>query len=296
MLAYVTGGAGFVGHWLQEHLAACGDTVVSVDAEVDVTDEEAVRASLRGVGPDVVFHLAGLAHVGRSWERPGPTFSVNALGTLNVLLGAGACERPPRVIVVSSAEVYGAAGSEPVGEEAPLRPVSPYAASKAAAELIALQAFLGRGLPVVRVRPFNHVGPGQAPDFVVPALAKRIVAAERAGGGEVPIGNLEAVRDFTDVRDVVRAYRLLAELGEPGEVYNVASGHGRKVSEVAARLIASAKAPVRLVSDASLHRPVEVPIFLGDAGKLVAVTGWRPEVALEQTLEDVLSYWRTQPA
>lgn len=292
MLAYVTGGAGFVGKWLAEHLNSSGDEVVSVDAEVDVTDGEAVRASLTAIGPEVVYHLAGLAHVGRSWENPLPTFTVNAVGTLNVLEAAAACARPPRVIVISSAEVYGAGSGEPLDESAPLRPVSPYAASKAAAELVALQEFLGRGLPVITVRPFNHVGPGQAPSFVVPALARRIVAAERAGGGEVPVGNLEAIRDFTDVRDVVRAYRLLAERGRPGEAYNVASGRGLRVREVADRLISLAESEVALVQDEGLYRPVDVPVFVGDAGKLVGATGWSPQVDLGDTLRDVLAYWR----
>jgi GDP-4-dehydro-6-deoxy-D-mannose reductase len=292
MIAYITGGAGFVGRWLAEHLATRGDEVLSVDAEVDVTDPAAVKESVTTCAPEVIYHLAGLAHVGRSWEDPGLTFKVNALGTLNLLEAAAACERPPRVIVVSSAEVYGAAGAEPVTEDRELRPVSPYAASKAAAELLGLQQFLGRDLPVIRVRPFNHVGPGQAPDFVVPALARRIVAAERQGGGPVPVGNLDAVRDFTDVRDVVRAYRLLAERGEPGEVYNVGSGKGLRVSEVAERLIALAKAEVELVRDESLYRPVDVPVFVGDAAKLTAATGWGPEMSLDDTLSDVIEYWR----
>ncbi|MGO9195720.1 MAG: GDP-mannose 4,6-dehydratase [Acidimicrobiales bacterium] len=296
MLAYVTGGAGFVGKWLTEHLSASGDSVVAVDAEVDVTSPTATRDSLRSVQPEVVYHLAGLAHVGRSWEDPGPTFTVNALGTLNVLEGAAACDSPPRVIVVSSAEVYGAAGSAPVGEETPLRPVSPYAASKVAAEFLALQAFLGRGLPAIRVRPFNHVGPGQAPDFVVSALARRIVEAERAGGGRVAVGNLEAERDFTDVRDVVRSYRLLAERGVPGEVYNVASGRSVRVKEVADRLVALAECPIRLETDPDLVRPIDVPVFLGDARKLAGATGWSPAIPLDETLADVLEYWRSRPS
>lgn len=294
MLAYITGGAGFVGHWLAEHLRDCGDSVVSVDAEVDVTDGEAVRRSLVAVAPDVVYHLAGLAHVGRSWEKPGLTFQVNAFGTLNVLEAAAACSEPPRVVLVSSAEVYGAAGDEPVSESAPLRPVTPYASSKVAAEFLGLQAYLGRGLPVIRARPFNHVGPGQAPDFVVSALARRLVEAERSGARSVPVGNLEAVRDFTDVRDVVRAYRLLAEQGEPGEAYNVASGRGVAVRQVADELIAIGGGAVELVADESLYRPVDVPVFLGDTSKLVEATNWSPRIPLAETLADVVAYWRAR--
>jgi GDP-4-dehydro-6-deoxy-D-mannose reductase len=294
MLAYVTGGAGFVGKWLTEHLTSCGDEVVSVDADVDVTDASAVRSSVTSVQPEVVYQLAGLAHVGRSWVDPGPTFTVNALGTLNLLEAAAACATPPRVVVVSSAEVYGAAGEDPVGEESPLRPVSPYAASKVAAEFVAVQEFLGRGLPVVRARPFNHVGPGQAPDFVVSGLARRIVEAERSADCAVAVGNLDAVRDFTDVRDVVRAYRLLAHRGLAGEAYNIASGRGTKVSTVAEQLARLANCAIELVRDESLFRPVDVPVFLGDAGKLVAATGWSPERRLDETLLDVLEYWRAR--
>lgn len=294
MLAYVTGGAGFVGRWLREHLEHCGDEVVLVDREVDVTDGEAVRKSVTSVQPDVVYHLAGLAHVGRSFEDPAATYRVNAIGSLNVLEAAAACAASPRVLLVSSAEVYGSAGGEPVDEEAPLRPTSPYAASKLGAEFIGLQHWLGQGLPVVRVRPFNHVGPGQSADFVVPALAKRIVAAERSGGGTVPIGNLEAKRDFTDVRDVVRAYRLLVERGKEGDVYNMASGRALSIREVASMLVALAETSVELVVDPALVRPVDVPVFVGDARKLVTATGWAPEVPLERTLTDVLAYWRSK--
>ncbi len=294
MLAYVTGAAGFVGSWLTRHLRSSGDTVVGVDADIDVRDGAAVKESLTSVAPDVVYHLAGLAHVGRSWEDPAPTFLVNALGTLNVLEAAVSCSDPPRVLVVSSAEVYGSAGGVQVTEDAPLRPVSPYASSKVAAEFLALQEHLGRGLAVVRARPFNHVGPGQSAEFVVSALARRIVAAERAGGAGVPVGNLEAERDFTDVRDVVRAYRLLAERGRAGEAYNVASGQATTVRDVADRLAALATCRVELVPDRSLMRPVDVPVFLGDASRLRDETGWAPEIPLEQTLVDVLEYWRSR--
>lgn len=296
MRAYVTGAAGFVGGFLLEHLRDAGDEVIGVDAEVDVLDGEAVRDSLTAAAPEVVFHLAGLAHVGRSWADPARTLSVNSLGTLSVLEAAAACSSPPRVIVVSSAEVYGAAGRAPVTEEAPLRPVSPYAASKVAAEFLGLQAFLGRGLPVIRVRPFNHVGPGQAPEFVVSALARRIVETELdAAGprpGQVAVGNLAAERDFTDVRDVVVAYRLLAVHGVPGEVYNVASGTAVTVRSIAERLVALAERPLELVPDPDLMRPADVPVFIGDASKLRAATGWEPVVPIEKTLGDVLADWR----
>jgi GDP-4-dehydro-6-deoxy-D-mannose reductase len=291
----VTGSAGFVGGWLTEHLQIAGDEVVKSDTDVDITDTEAITAMVKQAEPDVIYHLAALAHVGRSWADPAETMRVNAIGTLNVVQAAAKCSQAPRVLVVSSAEVYGSkAGIEPVGEQAALRPMTPYAASKVAAEFAGLQAWLGQGVPVIRVRPFNHLGPGQTPDFVVAALARRVVEAEQAGGGPVAVGNLAARRDFTDVRDVVRAYRLLAETGEPGEVYNVARGTAVTIAEVAERLCSLARSPVELRQDPSLFRPVDVPVFLGDASRLREVTSWVPEIDFDQTLHDVLEYWRAR--
>jgi GDP-4-dehydro-6-deoxy-D-mannose reductase len=292
----VTGGSGFVGRWLTAHLEQAGDEVMRTSAEVNVTDAEAIGASIVGSAPDVVYHLAALSHVGRSWSDPARTFEVNSLGTLQVLEAAARCAVPPVVLVVSSAEVYGnTAGEAPLTEEADLRPVTPYAASKVAAEYLAVQAWLGRGVPAMRVRPFNHVGPGQSPDFVVSALASRIAEAERVGGGPVRVGNLSASRDFTDVRDVVCAYRLLAERGRSGEVYNVASGHSVSIAEVARRLCALAAVEVELVPDPELMRPVDVPVFVGDATRLYDATGWAPQIPLQTTLADMFDYWRVRP-
>jgi GDP-4-dehydro-6-deoxy-D-mannose reductase len=195
---------------------------------------------------------------------------------------------------VSSAEVYGIAGGAPVSEGTPLRPVTPYAASKVAAEYVGLQAFLGHGLEVVRVRPFNHVGPGQAESFVVSALARRVAEAERAGTGEIRVGDLTPARDFTDVRDVVRAYRLLAGLGRPGEVYNVCSGVAVPIRTVLDEIVALAARPVTPVEDPALLRPVDLPVLVGDASRLVALTGWKAEIPLRQTLVDVLAAARAR--
>jgi GDP-4-dehydro-6-deoxy-D-mannose reductase len=292
----VTGGSGFVGRWLSAHLEQAGDEVVRTSTEVNVTDAEAISASIVGSAPDVVYHLAALSHVGRSWSDPARTFEVNSLGTLQVLEAAARCAVPPVVLVVSSAEVYGnTAGEAPLTEEADLRPVTPYAASKVAAEYLAVQAWLGRGVPAMRVRPFNHVGPGQSPDFVVSALASRIAEAERVGGGPVRVGNLSASRDFTDVRDVVCAYRLLAEKGSSGEVYNVASGHSVPIAEIARQLCALAKVEVELVPDPELMRPADVPVFVGDATRLYEATGWAPQIPLQTTLKDMFDYWRMRP-
>jgi GDP-4-dehydro-6-deoxy-D-mannose reductase len=289
----VTGGGGFVGTWLAEHLRAEGDHVVSIDREVEITDATAVREAVTTAAPDALYHLAALTHVGRSWDDPGEVFRVNALGTLNVLEAARACTRQPRVLIVSSAEVYGSVTEDelPVNEESPLAPVTPYGASKVAAEFLAIQAHLGYGLPVVRVRPFNHVGPGQAPGFVVASLASRIVEARGSDAKDVRVGNLGARRDLTDVRDVVRAYRLLIERGSPGEVYNVCSGEDVSIEEVARRLLELAGVDLQLVVDPALARPVDVPVLRGDPGKLHSATGWEPEIDLTKTLRDVLDHW-----
>jgi GDP-4-dehydro-6-deoxy-D-mannose reductase len=170
--------------------------------------------------------------------------------------------------------------------------LTPYAASKLAAEAVVAQAHLGHGQHVITVRPFNHIGPGQTPNFAVPALAQRIVEADRRGAPTIPVGNLSARRDFTDVRDVVRAYRLLIESGRPGEVYNVCSGRDVSIREIADGLLALAGTTLEFETDPSLVRPVEVPVLRGDPDRLVEATGWKPEVPLEQTPADVLAYWR----
>ncbi|MDA8295052.1 MAG: GDP-mannose 4,6-dehydratase [Actinomycetota bacterium] len=294
MRALLTGASGFVGGWLREYLETQGDEVVALAESIDIRDAAAVATALGEQEPEAVYHLAALTHVGRSWDEPAETFSVNAMGTLNVLEAARRVAEPPVVLLVSSAEVYGSVGDAPVREDAPLRPVSPYAASKVAAEYLGVQAVLGRSLRVVRARPFNHVGPGQAPNFVVSALARRIALAELGGGGVVAVGNLEPRRDITDVRDVVRAYRLLVERGAPGEAYNVASGRTVTIAEVLDELVGLAKCPIEVVQDPALVRPVEVPVLSGDATRLAERTGWRAEIPLGQTLGDVLEHWRLQ--
>ena len=294
MRAFVTGGKGFVGSWLVSHLQEHGDEVVAVDREIDVCDAAALRSALTDAAPEAVYHLAALTHVGRSWADPEQVVRVNVLGTLHVLEAARRCRPVPRVLVVSSAEVYGALDESalPADEDSVLAPVTPYAASKVAAEFVAVQAHLGNGVPVIRVRPFNHVGPGQAEGFVVPGLAKRIVEARRQGLDTLPVGNLSARRDLTDVRDVVRAYRLLAERGDPGEVYNVCSGRAWSIAEVADRLLAIAGAELELVEDPDLVRPVDVPLLVGDPGRIRVAVGWVPKIEIDRTLADVLDEWQ----
>jgi GDP-4-dehydro-6-deoxy-D-mannose reductase len=297
MRAVVTGGLGFVGRHLVAHLLAGGDEVITLDHNgahpVDILDGPAVAEALLTAAPDAVYHLAGWADVGSSWSDPVSALRVNAEGTLHVLR---ACEAAavPRVLAVASADVYGVVtpADLPLTEASPLRPTSPYAASKAAADALALQAFLGHGLGVIRVRPFNHLGPGQSESFVAPALAARIARAERDGLDTIRVGNLSARRDVTDVRDVVRAYRLLVERGEPGEVYNVCSGQDIAIQELADLLVALARRPITLEPDSSLLRPVDLPLLRGDASKLRGATGWRPELLVEQTLADLLDDMR----
>ncbi|HWD53651.1 MAG TPA: GDP-mannose 4,6-dehydratase [Acidimicrobiales bacterium] len=292
MRALITGGEGFVGQWLAAHLKDSGDEVAVIDVETDVADGDAVRRVMSDVAPDAIYHLAAMTHVGDSWEKPSEVLRVNVLGTAEVL--AAARTRPQaRVLVVSSAEVYGVVDPEqlPLGESTPTAPASPYAASKLAAEAVALQAWRGYGQPVIIVRPFNHIGPGQSPNFFVPALAKRIVEARRSGASSLRVGTLTTRRDFTDVRDVVVAYRRLIDNGAPGEIYNVCSGRDVAMSDVAAQLLELAGSDLTLETDPELVRPVDVPVLRGDAERLHTATGWQPSIPLATTLADVLASW-----
>ena len=299
MKALVTGAGGFVGQALADHLGEAGDEVVGLDRAdgPDITDAVGVRDLITRHRPDAVYHLAAVTHIGASWDAPLEVFRINAEGTLNVL-SACAAAGVDRVLVVGSADEYGAVRPEdvPLSEDAPLRPLTPYGASKVAAEYLALQAFLGERLPVIRVRPFNHTGPSQSDRFMIPGLARRIAAAERDGRKEIPIGSVEPVRDFTNVADVVVAYRLLVERGEPGEVYNVCSGVGHSVAEVAQQLLGLARHAIELVADPSLVRPVEVPRLVGDNHRLREATGWAPATSFEETLAAILERWRAEVA
>jgi GDP-4-dehydro-6-deoxy-D-mannose reductase len=298
--ALVTGAGGFVGRHLVAHLEAAGDDVVTTDPAhggADITDAAAIGAEVRAAGPEVVYHLAGWADVGGSWKDPVAAFRANAEGTLNVLTAAQEAG-VERVVAVSSADVYGQAGPDemPLTEGSPLRPSSPYAASKVAADYLGLQAWLGHQLPVLRVRAFNHLGPGQTDRFVASALASRIARAEIDGTETLVVGNLTARRDYTDVRDVVRAYRLLAEHGEPGEPYNVCSGVDLAVQDIVDRLLALSTASLTVEVDPELFRPVDTPVLRGSHDKITAATGWQPEIPLDQTLADLLADWRTRLA
>lgn len=292
----VTGSNGFVGSWLLPHLDTCGDEVIPLPAQVDVTDAAAVADALTASRPEAVIHLAAQADVQASWRDPAGTLAVNAGGTLNLLEAAARCVPRPRVLLVSSAEVYGQVpvSDLPVGEDRPFDPVTPYAASKCAAELLGVQAWHGRGLEVIRARPFNHSGPGQSPAFVLPSLARQVAEAVRNGQASIKVGNLSARRDLSDVRDVVRAYRLLVEAGEPGMAYNVCQGRSVPVAELAERLTRAAGVDLSLEADPARFRPVDVPDVRGDPGRLRSRTGWTPTIDLDQTVADVWADWQAR--
>jgi len=298
--ALVTGASGFVGRHLVAHLQAEGDTVVGLDRNgpgpTDITDAEAVRLRVSDVQPDAVYHLAALTHVGESFAQRDSVSAVNIDGTRN-LLDACAGTDVRAVVVIGSAEQYGAVDDElPIHESLPQHPLSPYAESKVAAEELARRAHAERGVPAILVRAFNHTGPGQSPRFLVPALASRIVAAETAGLDELVVGNLDPVRDVSDVRDVVRAYRLLACGGLPGEAYNVCSGRGVSVRAIAFGLLSMAQRELHLSVDPSLVRPVDAPALIGDGSKIRYATGWAPEIDLTRTLWEVLHEARQRGA
>jgi len=293
----VTGSAGFVGGWLLAHLKESGDQAIGLDMEVDITNGPALSSALEAAAPETICHLAALTSVGSSWSEATETFRVNALGTLQLLQAAVGLNPRPRVLLVSSAEVYGIVGAEalPLSEDQPFAPVSPYAASKAASEMIGLQAWLGQGLEVVRARPFNHTGPGQRPGFVVPALARQVAQAAREGAASLMAGNLDVRRDITDVRDVVRAYRQLLVQGAAGEVYNVCSGRSVLLAEVARSLLNLAGLELPIEVDPARMRPVDLPELRGDPARLRQATGWQSQIPLDDTLRDVLAYWQANP-
>ena len=292
MRAVVTGAAGFVGRHLVDHLLSEGDEVVSTDRSSggpDVLDQDGLAELLGHHLPDVVFHLAGQADVARSWSEPATTIRVNAEGTHH-LLAAARRVGVGRVVTVTSADVYGVVTADelPIDETAPFRPASPYAASKAMADLIAQQAHIGHGQDVVRARSFNHLGPGQGEAGVCSALALRIARCEVRGETSIQVGNLDARRDFTDVRDVVRAYRLLAMSGQPDTAYNVCSGRAVSIRSLLEVLLSLAACPIEPVDAPDLYRPVDLPELRGDASAIKRDTGWEPLLNLESTLPEVL--------
>lgn len=303
MRALVTGAGGFVGGYLVRALAADGVEVFAGSLEgappagdpagarwlpLDVTSAASVRAAVDEARPDAVFHLAGQASVGGSFEDPVGTWDANATGTLRMV---EALRPGTRLVLAGSAEVYGVVpeAEQPIREERPLRPSNPYAASKAAAEMACVGVAAARGVEAVVARAFNHTGPGQDARFALPSWARQL-AAIRAGEAEpvLRVGNLEARRDLLDVRDVVRAYRRLAEAGAAGTAYNVCSGSALTMREVLDALVVTSGAELTVEVDPARVRPVDVPLLMGDAGRINAL-GWSPEIPLRRTLADLLA-------
>jgi GDP-4-dehydro-6-deoxy-D-mannose reductase len=293
----VTGADGFVGRHLLVALEAAGHEIVAAGGPeaapparaLDLRDPDAVAALVAQSAPEGIVHLAGQAFVPDAHRAPLATLDVNAAGTARLLEAVRRSAPEARVLVVSSAEVYGVQGPErmPLDETAPLRPANPYGASKAAAEAYALAWSRGYGLDVVVARPFNHLGPGQDPRFVAPGFARQLAAIAAGGAPRLAVGNLEAQRDFLDVRDVVAAYLALLESGRRGEVYNICSGRAVAIREVLRLLISIAGVPVEVRDDPERMRPADLPLLVGDAAKLRAATGWSPRIALAQSLRDV---------
>jgi len=257
----------------------------------------ALKDLFAATGPDYIFHLAAQAFVPASWEDPWNTLANNIRGQLNVLLAAIAMGTKPRVLVVGSAEEYGIVAPEelPIRETNPLRPSSPYAVSKVAQDMLGYQYYASHKLPVVRVRPFNHIGPGQSPAFVTSDFAKQIAEVE-AGRREpvLHVGDLSTRRDFSDVKDIVRGYHLAITQGQAGEVYNLGAERSYSIREILDQLMALSRVPLRIEVDKSRLRPVDIPEIVSDCSKLRLQTGWQALIPLEQSLNNILEYWRQQ--
>jgi GDP-4-dehydro-6-deoxy-D-mannose reductase len=301
----VTGAAGFAGGHLLDRLASAGDPLVgwykpggsppagesSVEWQaVDILDRRAVSAAIERIKPGVVYHCAGAAHVGLAWERTEATFAVNVRGTPHLLDALAAAGGAARVLVTGSALVYRPA-DEPLTEEHPLGPAGPYALSKLAQEMLGQHA--DGSVQVITPRAFNHFGPRQSAGFSTAGFARQIAAIE-AGQQlpEIAVGNLDARRDLTDVRDTVRAYQLIAERGEAGRAYNVCSGRAVAIGDVLQMLVSRARVAIRVRADPARFRPADVPLLVGDPRRLRDELGWEPAIPLEKTLDDLLAYWR----
>ena len=311
MRIFVTGIDGFVGRHLAAHLAAKGNRIWgcagAAGARVagaehvvacDVRDEAAVAGAIGEAEPEAVVHLAGQTSNAAAFDRAAETFAVNVLGAVNVLEACRAAG-VERVLLVTSAEAYGE-GDPSAGlttEDAPLAPVTPYGASKAAQDVVGYQVWRTYGLSVIRARPCPHTGPGQDPRFVFPSVARGVALAEAGlGPEEIELGALDVVRDVTDVRDVVEAYERLLALGAPGEAYNVCRGDSRPLRAWLAAFADQARRPVRFVSRPERLRLADVRWLAADPAKLRDATGWRPRVEWEETVRDLLDEWRSRVA
>ena len=318
MRVLITGITGFVGSHLAEYLFSTRPEVElfglkrwrSSTAELagllpvlrlvdgDLLDAPSLLRALQASRPDVIFHLAASSSVAGSWDTPTEMVQVNVIGTLNLLEAMRQLDLDAPVVLPSSAEVYGAvpAAAQPIKEDQPFRPVSPYGVAKAAVDLLGLQYFETFRIRTIRLRLFNNCGPRQPERFVISGLARQLAEVEaELRPPQVHVGNLEIRRDFLDVRDAVRAYWMAATAGTPGEVYNVASGRARSIGEILDGLRALCEAKnVQVVFDAARLRPADIPTLCGDPTRFRLTTGWEPAVPFEQTLHDTLMYWRSR--
>lgn len=305
MKALITGGSGFVGQYLVKQLLAEGKQVIAVgqashspfDEVVEYFDINLMHETELEAFPfeqvDVVYHLAGLAGIGGSFESPRHYIDINAGIQINLFEACLKRGVSPRIIVVSSGALYDSHSILPLGEGAPIAPSSPYAVSKITQEALG-QYYGTRGFEVIIARPFNHIGPGQGQGFLVPDLCQQIAEAEKTGESKIKVGNLTSKRDYTDVRDVVQAYSQLAAKGIPGQVYNVASGRSVSGQAILDQLLSLSSKIIEIEPDADKLRPSDVPDIYGDYTKLHQATGWQPQITLVQTLDDTLSFWRDQ--
>jgi GDP-4-dehydro-6-deoxy-D-mannose reductase len=315
MRVLITGITGFAGSHLAEYILANHpdvrvfgfvrwrsrmDNIVHIQDKVelheaDIKDVISLKKALADIKPDRIFHLAAQSFVPASWRLPAETFAINAIGQINLFEALLSLKLNPKIHIAGSSEEYGHVNPDevPMKETNPLRPLSPYAVSKVAQDLLAYQYFKSYGMKTVRTRGFNHTGPRRGDVFVTSNFAKQIAEIEkRKKEPVIHVGNLEAKRDFTDVRDIVRAYWLAAEKGEDGEVYNVGTGKAMAMKEMLDILLSLSKAKVKIKVDPERLRPSDVPILLSDSSKFVRLTGWKPQIPLEQTFKDLLNYWR----
>jgi len=307
----ITGASGFVGEHLTQHLLKVrpeaeihGTTFTPMTSRAGITfhtldlkDDRAVQQLLDTVHPDHIYHLAAQASPRRSFEIPWETLENNIRAQLNIIKNSLSLSPQPRILVVSSAEIYGPTRPEqqPIKEDAPFKPTNPYGVSKVAQDMLGLQYFLSHKIPIFRTRPFNHIGPGQSEGFVATDFASQIARIEMGKKEPViEVGNLGAQRDFSDVRDVVHAYRLIMEKGIPGEVYNIASGVAHSIQKVLDILLSYSTASIEIRIDQKRFMPIDVPIIQGDASRLRQTTGWQPNIPFEQSLLDVLNDWRSR--
>ena len=312
MKTLIIGAAGFVGGYLIDHLAKAYNweihatklphEVLSPSAamihDLDILDPAAVSDLLLKLKPDYIFHLAAQSSVALSWSKPALTVDINIKGTLNILDSIRSIpDYSPRVLLIGSGEEYGYIRPEetPVHEGVTPRPGNIYAATKACQNMLGSIYTKAYDMQLIMVRAFNHIGPNQAPIFVVSDFCKQV--AEIEAGLKEPVmhvGNLQAKRDFTDVRDIVRGYGMLIQTGHPGETYNIGSGHALSIQSLLDQILALSEAPIKVETDPNRLRPSDIPIIEADVKKISDTTGWQPEIPIEKTLIETLNYWREQ--